>query len=96
MPDNQVTYTHTEADVVDATTVVVAAAAGRKYLRLQNNDAALIVWIKVGVDAVVNEGIRLGPAGVFEMRADANNVDPRVVNGIASAAGPAVVLVTQA
>ena len=96
MPDNQVTYTHTEADVVASTTLVVAATAGRKYLRLQNNDAALIVWIKVGVDAVVNEGIRLGPNDVYEMTQAKNNVDPALVNGIASAAGPVVVLVTQA
>ena len=96
MPDNQVTYAHTTADIVASTTLVIAAAANRKYLRVQNNDAALIVWVFVGAAAVANTGIRLGPGEDFEMRQDKNNVDPRVVNGIASDAGPAVVLVTQA
>lgn len=96
MPDNQVTYAHTTADIVASTTLVVVAAANRKYLRVQNDDGALDVWIKVGAAAVLNEGIKLGPGEFHEMRQDRNNVDPRVVNGIASAAGPAVVLVTQA
>ncbi len=96
MPDNQVTYAHTTAAIVDSTTEVIAEAANRKFLRVQNNDAALNVWISVGVAAVANTGIRLGPGEFYEMRQDKNNVDPRVVNGIASAAGPAVVLVTQA
>lgn len=96
MPDNQVTYAHTTANIVDSTTEVIAAAPARKYLRLQNDDGALSVWIKVGADAVLNEGIKLGPGEDYEMRQDKNNVDARVVNGIASAAGPAVVLVTQA
>lgn len=96
MPDNQVTYAHTEADVVDSTTEVIAAAANRKFLRVQNDDGAITVWIKVGAAAVLNEGIKLAPGEFYEMRQDRNNVDPRVVNGIGSAGGPAVVLVTQA
>ena len=96
MPDNQVTYAHTAVDVPNATTAVVALTPGRKYLRVQNDDGALTVWLKVEGDAVANEGIKLGPGEDFEMRQDKNNVDPRAVNGIASAIGPAVVLVTQA
>lgn len=96
MPDNQVTYAHTAAAIVASTTVVIAAAPNRKYLRVQNDDSSLTVWIKVGADAVLNQGIKLGPGEYHEMRQDMNNVDPRVVNGIASAAGPAAVLVTQA
>ncbi len=96
MPDNQVTYAHTTANIVASTTQVIAAAANRKFLRVQNDDGALTVWIKVGAAAVLNQGIKLGPGEYYEMRQDKNNVDPRVVNGIASGAGPAVVLVTQA
>jgi hypothetical protein len=97
MPDNQVNITHTEASVDNSDTTVVAANDDRKYLWVQNNDAALIVWIRVGgAAAVANEGIRLGPGETFEMSQNKNNVDPRVVQGIASAAGPAVVLVAEA
>lgn len=96
MPDNQVTYVQTTANIVAATTEIVDANPDRKYLRIQNDDGALTVWCKVGVAAVLNQGIKLGPGESYEMRADMNNVDPRVVNGIASAAGPAVVLVSEA
>ncbi len=97
MPDNQVTYTHSLGSATNASSAaVVAAAANRKFLRVQNDDGALTVWLKVGVAAVANEGIKLGPGEYYEMRQDKNNVDPRIVNGIASAAGPAVVLITQA
>ncbi len=96
MPDNQVTYAHTTANVVATTTQIIAETANRKFLRVQNDDGALTVWIKVGAAAVLNQGIKLGPGEYHEMRQDKNNVDPSVVNGIASAAGPAVVLVTQA
>lgn len=96
MPDNQVTYAHTAVNVDNTDTELVAETAARKYLRVQNNDAALIVWVFVGAAAVANTGIRLGPGEDYEMRQDKNNLDPRVVNGIASDVGPAVVLVTQA
>ncbi len=97
MPDNQVTYTHSLGSATNASSAaVVAEAANRKFLRVQNDDGALTVWLKVGAAAVANEGIKLGPGEYYEMRQDKNNVDPRIVNGIASAAGPAVVLITQA
>ncbi len=97
MPDNQVTYTHSLGSATNAASAAMAALnANRKYLLVQNDDDALTVWLKVGAAAVANEGIKLGPGEDFEMRQDKNNVDPRAVNGIASAAGPAVVLVTQA
>ncbi len=97
MPDNQVTYVHSTASVTASTTEVVAALAGRKYLRLTNNHATITVFLRVGAAATLNTGIRLAPAGgTFEMRQDANSVDPRVVNGIGDAAGPSVILVTQA
>lgn len=96
MPDNQVEFTHTNVDVDNTTTEVAALNTDRKYLRVQNDDAAFIVWLKVAAVAVANEGIRLGPGETFEMRRDMNNLDNRAVNAIASAAGPAAVLVTQA
>lgn len=96
MPDNQVELTHTNVDVDNTTTEVAALNTDRKYLRVQNDDAALIVWLKVAAVAVASEGIRLGPGEDFEMRRDKNNLDNRAVNAIASAVGPAAVLVTQA
>ena len=96
MPDNQVTYAHTAVNVDDSTTIVLAENANRKYARIQNDDASLIVWLRVGEAAVANEGIRLDPGDDFEMTQGKNNVDPRVINAIASATGPAVALVVEA
>ncbi len=96
MPDNQVTYTHTTASVDNTDTIVLAANTDRKYARIQNDDPALILWLMVGAAAVANEGMRLGPDDVFEMTQAKNNVDPAVINGIASAVGPMVALVAEA
>ncbi|KKN05829.1 hypothetical protein LCGC14_1083370 [marine sediment metagenome] len=98
MPDNQVTLAHTVASVDNSDTVVVAAAAGRKYLKIQNTHATVSVWILVGAapTAVANTGIKILAGESYEMTQAANNIDPRAVNGIGSAVGPAVVLVTQA
>ncbi len=98
MPDNQVTLDHTVASVDDSDTAIVAAATGRKYLRIQNTHATISVWIVVGAApvGVVNTGIKILAGEVYEMTRAKNNIDPRAINGIGSAAGPAVVLVTQA
>lgn len=96
MPDNQVTLVHTAVDVDDSDTAVVAAATGRKYLKIQNTHATIDVWILIGAAAVVNTGIKILAGESYEMTRAANNVDPQAVKGIGSAAGPAVVLVTQA
>lgn len=101
MPDNQVTLAHTVASVDNTDTVVVAAAPNRKYLKIQNTHATVSVWILVVDDpatepAVANTGIKILAGESYEMTRAANNVDPRAINGIGSAAGPAAVLVTQA
>ncbi len=98
MPDNQVTLAHTVASVDNSDTVVVAAAPTRKYRKIQNTHPTISVWILVAVapTAVANTGIKILAGESYEMTRAKNNIDPRAVNGIGSAAGPAVVLVTQA
>lgn len=96
MPDNQVTLAHTVASVDNTDTVVVAAAPNRKYLKIQNTHATVSVWIVIGGAGVVNTGIKILAGDSYEMTRAANNIDPGAINGIGSAAGPAIVLVTQA
>lgn len=96
MPDNQVTLAHTAASVDNTDTVVIAAAPNRKYLRIRNTHPTISVWLVIGGAGVVNTGIKLLAGKAFEMTRAANNIDPGAINGIGSAAGPAVVLVTQA
>lgn len=98
MSDNQVTLTHTVASVDNSDTAVVAADADRKYLRIDNTHATLSVWLVVGAApvGVANTGIKIGPGEQFEMTRAKNNIDARAINGIASGAGPAIVLVAAA
>lgn len=98
MPDNQVTIDHTVASVDNSDTAVVAAAPDRKYLRIRNTHAALDLWLVIGAApvGVANTGIKVLAGEVFEMTPSKNNIDPRAINGIASGAGPIVVLVEQA
>lgn len=87
--------THTQPSIANSDTAVIAANAGRQYLRLQNDDGTLDVYIKFEVAAVLNEGIKLRPHGVVEFSPDKSNLDVRKVQGISSGAGPAVLLVTE-
>ncbi len=98
MPDNQVTLAHTVASVDNSDTVVVAAAPTRKYLKIQNTHPTVSVWILVAAApvGVANTGIKILAGESYEMTRAKNNIDPRAINGIGSAAGPAIVLVTQA
>ena len=92
MPDPQVNLTHAVVTAGAVTGVLLAAQAQRKYLRVQNDDGANTIWIKFGADAVLNEGIRLGPGESLEFSPRNWNSDPRVVNVIDDAGGTEVLL----
>lgn len=86
MSDQPRQIVHT-AVTVGATTVELAAAnANRTYLLLVNDSDAAI-YVKFGVAAVLNEGIRINAnGGSLEVSPRNGNLDIRAVNGIASAA----------
>ena len=77
--------THTEAAVGSGTTTVLAANAARVYA-LFVNDSDTTIYLRLGEDAILNEGIRINAnGGSFEMTQQQGNLYDGVVNGIASA-----------
>ena len=83
---------HTVVTMGVASALVIAANANRSYL-LIINDSDVAVYLKVGVAAVLNEGIRINAnGGSFEMSAINGNLDTRVINGIAVAAAKIVTI----
>lgn len=75
---------HDEVTVGTSTVEVAAANANRTYLLLVN-DSDAVIYVKFGVAAVLNEGIRINAAGgSLEISARNGNLDIRAVNGIAA------------
>jgi hypothetical protein len=89
------TPTHTAVNVATATTAIIAANANRKYLLLVN-DSDTPIWIKLGANAVANQGIRINAnGGSYEMSAKQGNLYLGAVNGIHASTGNKVMLVTE-
>lgn len=54
-------------NVTDSSSVIVAAKTDRRYLLIQNNSDA-VIYLGIGVAAVLNQGVRLtASGGTFEM-----------------------------
>ncbi|GKT19560.1 hypothetical protein AVHY2522_22930 [Acidovorax sp. SUPP2522] len=53
--------------VTSASTQLLAAKAGRKYLLVQNRDGAATVYLSFGAAATVAAGVRIVPGGAFEL-----------------------------
>lgn len=85
------TYTHTAPAVGLASAQLVAANTARKYLLIQNQDAANSIWIRFGAAATAG-------AGSIEIAAGAqyildNRVSGQVVNAIALVANANITVV---
>ena len=88
------TLTHTHPTIAAATTVALAANTTRKYA-LFENDSDEVIYIKVGVAAVLNQGIRLNASGgSYEMSFLIGNLNTGAVNAI-STSGSKVLLVAE-
>ena len=92
--DGTVTMAHTPPSIGNTTTLALAANANREYAMFIN-DSDEAIYLELGDDAVMNEGIRLNAeGGSYEMSRKIGNLDTRVVNGIC-ASGTKVLLVTE-
>jgi len=88
------TATHTAPTMGVASAVVLAANGSRLY-GLIINDSDTLVYLALGVPAVVNQGIRLNPnGGSYEMSPKLGTLWLGQVNGISSVANKTV-LVTE-
>ena len=87
------TPTHTWPVIANVTTVALAANANRLYA-LFVNDGTEPIYLKLGVAAVMNQGIRLQVGGSYEMSRELGNLYVGAVNGIC-ASGGMTLLVTE-
>jgi len=76
------TLTHSAFAVTTSSQEVLASNTDRKYA-LFINDSDTTIYLKVGADAAVGEGIRLNAnGGSYEMSAGLGNLDTRAVYAI--------------
>jgi len=88
------TPTHTAVSVNNTTTIAHAAAATRKAIILIN-DSDETIYLKIGVAAVMNEGIRLNAnGGSYEMSKELGNLSTDAINAI-SASGTKNLMITE-
>ncbi|MCK5018853.1 MAG: hypothetical protein KAS32_17455 [Candidatus Peribacteraceae bacterium] len=86
------TPTHTQPVIAAGTTVALAANANRLYACLVN-DGTEPIYIKLGVAAVMNQGIRLNAAGgSYEMSREIGNLYVGAINGICASGGMTLVV----
>jgi len=88
------TPTHTHPSVGSGTTQALAANANRLY-GLFVNDSNETIYLKLGADAVLNQGIRLNAnGGSYEMSKKLGNLYTGTINAICASGGK-VLLVTE-
>jgi len=74
------------ADIDNASEEVVAAAAARRYLYIENTSTGgQVLWLAFGATAVVGSGIRLSPGQHYELLSP-TGITVQAVNAIADAA----------
>ena len=93
--DAYTTPTHTAVNVTTGTGAVLASNANRLYALLVN-DSDTTIYIKLGVAAVANQGIRLNAnGGNYEMSAMLGNLYTGAINGIHGGTGNKALLMTE-
>lgn len=81
------TPSHDVVVVAGATTPILPQNPGRLYA-LFVNDSDQVIYLKLGVDAVLNEGIRLNAdGGSYEMSKGLRNLYKGEINGICASGG---------
>jgi hypothetical protein len=79
--------THTPITAAVNTTAALAANANRKYALLVN-DSDEVIYIKLGAEAVLNQGIRLNASGgSYEMSNSIGNLTTGAINCISTSGG---------
>ncbi|MEX2395875.1 MAG: hypothetical protein WD491_02570 [Balneolales bacterium] len=92
--ENYLVPNHTTKTIGSTTTEVIAKNNSRRYLLLVN-DSNEDMYIKLGVDAVMNEGIRIpSDGGSYEMTAGEGNVWQGAIDAICSS-GSKTILVAE-
>lgn len=87
--------THTAINVTTSTGEALVANTSRRWLLIEN-DSDTVIYCKVGVAAVLNQGIRLNAnGGSWELSPSMGNYNTGAVNCIHGGTGNKVLLVTE-
>jgi len=90
-----VTFTHSPYNVTSSNSQILAANANRKYL-LVVNDSDTVIYIKIGANASLNDGIRLNAnGGSYEISSAMGNLATGAINAIHGSTGNKVILITE-
>lgn len=85
---------HTEASVTTSSSEVLAANANRKYVRLQS-DTTTALFLKLGAEAVVDEGVKLTNTQFFEISAAKGNLFTGAIYAIHGGSGGQNLMITE-
>jgi len=89
------TPTHTTVNVTITSGAVLAANTSRLYALLVN-DSDTTIYLKIGVAAVANQGIRVNAnGGSYEMSKKQGNLHTGAINGIHAGTSNKVLLITE-
>lgn len=78
-------FTNTEKTVTNADGQMLAANAARRYLLIQNKDAAGTIHVKFGAGAATAaNGVRIGPGGSYELQGYVARNEVRAIGDLAS------------
>ncbi len=86
---------HSVASIATASTVALAASKSRVYVLLEN-DSDTDMYLMIGADAVMNQGIRINAnGGNYEMSIPQGNISDLVINAIQGDTGTKNLLVLE-
>ena len=86
---------HSTAAIATASTLALAASESRVYV-LFINDSSVDMYLRIGADAAVNEGVRINAeGGSYEMSIPMGNVSDLVINDIHAGVGAKNLLVLE-
>lgn len=91
-PPARAVGSNAQKTVTNASASMVAANAARKYLLIQNNDAAGIIYINFGAAATTGNGLKIPPGGAYELNC---NILTGQIFAIGSAVSNANVIVIE-
>lgn len=83
-------FTNTQASITASSQAILAANSARKYLLIQNNDSAAILYVTFGATATAANGVKIPPGGNYELN---SNIPSNSVNIIGSAITSNVIVV---
>lgn len=89
-----ITLTHTTASVTTTSGQVLASNINRKYALLIN-DSDTTIYLKIGANAVANQGIRLNANGGYYEMLLGQNLATGAINAIHAGVGSKTILVTE-